>query len=160
SLSPQAGRAEKEKRPRSRLAVRAFVVSSRRRACLLAGDHPLHDPSHALRRGIDRQSNTPGIWSGPADFLDALQNLLLLVESDAEIGMQALVDLRITKREIAHMLPVVDADVVIDRRDEVAGEYPQARAAIFGIGDSAGLGAAEIDHRDAGRLIVVIVPAI
>src|SRR5262249_42639348 len=111
------------------------IYSRRRAGCFFARHHPLHDATRALRGGIDGKPDTPGVRPSPGDLLDALENLLVLIEGDTEIRVQALVDIGVANGEIPDMKPVVDADIAIDRRDEMTGEDPQARVAVFGIGD-------------------------
>jgi len=47
--------------------------------------------------------------------------------------MQALIGLDVVARKIADVEPVVDADMIVHRRDEVAGKNPQTRVAAFRI---------------------------
>ena len=123
-------------KPWSGLPIVGFVDAGHPRSSSLGlrSRHPLHDAAHALRGSVDAKPDALEVRTGLRDLLDALKDLLVLVESDAEIGVQTLIDVGVTKREIADMQPMVDAAVIIDRRDEMAGEDAKTRVAVFGIG--------------------------
>jgi len=110
---------------RSTASAQAAARERRRAGSFLARNHPFHDPAHAPWGGIDGAPNAFGIRPGPGDLLDALEDFLVLVEGDMEIRVQALIDVGVASRKIPYMQPLVDADIVIDRRDEMTGEDPQ-----------------------------------
>ena len=73
----------------------------------------------------------------PFHRFNSLQNFPVLVERDAEIRMQAL---GIVESEIADVKPVVDADIIVDRGDEMTA----------GNGNRARFGTAEVETAEYG----------
>lgn len=96
-----------------------------------AGHHALDDASHALRGGIDGEPDAFHVGTRLRDLFDALQDLLVLVEGDPEIAVQPLIDVGVVQREIAHVQPVVDTDIVVDWRYVDGADYQPADAEVL-----------------------------
>ena len=79
---------------------------------------------------VDAEPDAFDVGPCPLDGLNSLQDFLVFVERDAEIGVQPPVDVGAVEGKISNVKPVVDADVVVDRGDEVTGEDSQSVVAL------------------------------